>query len=338
MSSPTAGSLPFPWLEWMVENLLAGAEPEHLVAALSAQGIPPDATRTHLECVREDSCFKQAQTTRQRVRTLESLLRIRRSLELLADGQHLAERRALSADEFLRSYYAMNRPVMLPQFASTSQPVLKWNPEYLSSVMGDTPVEVMSARESDPDYEMNCETHRSSMPFADYVDLITDGHNSNDAYLVANNHFFRNQAAEPLWREIDLRCDYLDPSRQSPETVFLWLGPAGTVTPLHFDLANVLYVQVYGRKRFTLVSPLEGPYLYNRVGVYSPVDPLSPDYEAHPLYAAVRPVSCVVEPGDALFIPVTWWHHVEAIEASISISFTNFAYPNTFHCDLPAQG
>lgn len=336
MSSPTKDSLPSPWLEWMAENLIAGAQSEHIVAALSAQGVRPDVARTHLEGLRRDLTFQQAQARGQRVRMLEGLFRIRRSLELLADGESLAERQTLPADDFLRSYYAPNRPVVLRQLAATSHPVLKWTPEYLSSVIGDEPVEVMSARDSDADYEVNCETHRSWMPFADYVDLITDGRQSNDVYLVANNHFFRHHAAETLWKELDFQCDYLDPTARSPETVFLWLGSAGTVTPLHFDLANVLYVQVFGRKQFTLVSPLEGPLLYNRIGVYSPVDPLAPDYDAYPLFESVRPLRCVLEPGDALFLPVTWWHHVEAIEVSISLSFTNFAYPNTFHCDLPA--
>jgi mannose-6-phosphate isomerase-like protein (cupin superfamily) len=44
-----------------------------------------------------------------------------------------------------------------------------------------------------------------------------------------------------------------------------------------------------------------------------------------------------VGPGQALFIPVGWWHCVEALETSISMSFTNFVWPNTYtwhHPDL----
>lgn len=37
-----------------------------------------------------------------------------------------------------------------------------------------------------------------------------------------------------------------------------------------------------------------------------------------------------IGPGDALFIPVGWWHHVVSLDASCSVLFTNFAWPNDF--------
>jgi ribosomal protein L16 Arg81 hydroxylase len=38
----------------------------------------------------------------------------------------------------------------------------------------------------------------------------------------------------------------------------------------------------------------------------------------------------VLEPGQALFIPVGWWHHVRSLDVSISVSFTNFLAPNDY--------
>jgi ribosomal protein L16 Arg81 hydroxylase len=41
-------------------------------------------------------------------------------------------------------------------------------------------------------------------------------------------------------------------------------------------------------------------------------------------------LECIIGPGEAVFIPVGWWHHVEALDATIGMSFLNFAAPNDF--------
>jgi quercetin dioxygenase-like cupin family protein len=40
--------------------------------------------------------------------------------------------------------------------------------------------------------------------------------------------------------------------------------------------------------------------------------------------------SAVLQPGDAVFIPVNWWHHLRALQVSVSITFVNFRLDNTF--------
>jgi hypothetical protein len=37
-----------------------------------------------------------------------------------------------------------------------------------------------------------------------------------------------------------------------------------------------------------------------------------------------------LHPGEALFIPVGWWHHVRALDISINVSFLNFPFPNHY--------
>ncbi len=170
--------------------------------------------------------------------------------------------------------------------------------------------------------------------FSDYVRIVTAGR-SNDSYLVANNHLLERPAAAPLLRDFACDARYLTPE-PGPGSAFLWFGPAGTVTPLHHDTSNVLFVQVHGRKRFTLISPLESHCLYNDVAVYSEVDLGAPDLASYPLFARARQIQLVVEPGETLFIPVGWWHHVEALDVSISLSFTNFRWLNTFEWAHPS--
>jgi ribosomal protein L16 Arg81 hydroxylase len=220
-------------------------------------------------------------------------------------------------------------PVVLSD-VTTSWPALEaWSPHYLANVLGDEPVEVMAHRESDRQFEINSEQHKATMPFSEYVAYVVSAASSNDVYLVANNHLLERAAAAPLWEDFTIDARYLDESRTGG-LVFLWFGPAGTVTPLHHDVANVLFVQIHGRKRIRLVSPLESHCVYNDVGVYSEVDAAEPDLAAHPRFARTRPFDVVMNPGQALFLPVGWWHHVVAIDTSISLSFTNFRWPNSY--------
>ena len=38
----------------------------------------------------------------------------------------------------------------------------------------------------------------------------------------------------------------------------------------------------------------------------------------------------MLAPGEALFLPVGWWHHVRALDLSISVAFNHFTWPNDF--------
>jgi hypothetical protein len=52
----------------------------------------------------------------------------------------------------------------------------------------------------------------------------------------------------------------------------------------------------------------------------SAVDFDNPDLERFPLYRQVQFQEAILEPGDLLFIPQSWWHYLRALEPSISLS------------------
>jgi ribosomal protein L16 Arg81 hydroxylase len=105
------------------------------------------------------------------------------------------------------------------------------------------------------------------------------------------------------------------------------------VTPLHHDTSNILIAQVSGRKRYRMIPASQWHYLYNRTGVFSDVDCERPDLARHPEFRHATVIDLVVEPGEVLFMPVGWWHHVRALDVSMTVSFTNFAYPNHYSWD-----
>ncbi|MGH7387894.1 MAG: cupin-like domain-containing protein [Candidatus Rokuibacteriota bacterium] len=106
----------------------------------------------------------------------------------------------------------------------------------------------------------------------------------------------------------------------------LWFGASGTVTPLHYDMANNFFAQIRGRKRITLYSPAQAARLYPfpasaRHPHVSAVDIEAPDLARFPEFRKATALECVVGPGDLLFIPAFWWHHIRALDVTIAVSF-----------------
>lgn len=102
----------------------------------------------------------------------------------------------------------------------------------------------------------------------------------------------------------------------------VWIGNAVRVAT-HYDIPPNLAAVVAGRRRFTLFPPEQVENLYvgplDRTLAGPPVsmvDPDEPDLDRYPRFAeALRHAQVAeLEPGDVLFIPAIWWHHVRAFD------------------------
>ena len=323
------------WRRWIAENHLLGTNPETILDVLERQGLPRQAACELLSTVQLDGNLVPAGWMVQRLRKLESLLGAQQRVRSLDPEYSRVPRCAgLTRQQFLERHYAANRPVVLSDVADRWPARDRWTAQYLTAQVGAELVEVMTGRERDGRYEEHLDMHRTQMLFADYVANVEAAGPTNDFYLVANNRFFERPAAAPLLADLEFDERFLDKAA-SPRQVFFWYGPAGTVTPLHHDTSNVLLTQVRGRKRVTLVPALESHRMYNDVAVYSPVDPEAPDLERFPLYSEATAMTVTLEAGEALLIPVGWWHHVRSLDTSISVSFTAFCFPNFFEWNFP---
>ncbi|MEH6434428.1 cupin-like domain-containing protein [Massilia sp. DD77] len=110
-----------------------------------------------------------------------------------------------------------------------------------------------------------------------------------------------------------------------------WMGPAGTVTPLHADYDDNLFAQVWGSKRIFLAPPHHDEFLYpreaNALLFGSPFDPEAPDFDRFPLARQAALVELVVQPGDMLYVPAGWYHQVRSLSFSLSSNRWSRALP-----------
>ena len=103
----------------------------------------------------------------------------------------------------------------------------------------------------------------------------------------------------------------------------IWISNRSMIAT-HFDLNQNIACVVSGRRKFTVFPPDQvgnlyiGPLLRTPGGPpISCVDLRNPDYERFPRFAAALETAkeTILEPGDAIFIPVLWWHCVESLDA-----------------------
>jgi len=318
------------WQSWIQENLVRGCNPAQLaqvVADTFSMTIAQATATVSRVASAPTSARGQSDQIRQRrdwmMKALEQMQR------LSADAGRITQAPVPEFNDFIRQYYALNKPVVFKQAYKHWQ-AANWTPETLLQTVGEAEVEVQFGRESNPRFELDSVKHKKQMPFSDYHKLVMETASSNDFYMTANNAAKNAQAMAPLYQDMGNFADgYFDESLHSSRS-FIWFGPKGNYTPLHHDETNNMFLQIYGRKKYYMIPPLQTPYLYNDTAVFSPLDFRDPDFNRYPLAANVTPIEVMLEPGDTLFIPVGWWHQVQSLDVSISITMTNFNAANAF--------
>ena len=328
------------WRRWIAENLLLGNSAASIVDAMLRAGVDRAVAAQEVQAAAEHPYLTAARQVGARTKGGEASDAKLQKRDWVLECYRRAARQAgwhgqvprvprLSRQQFLDEYYALSRPVLMTGALDDWPALTRWTLPELKRRFGERMVSVQANREADPQYEQNSDRLRRDMAFGEFVDRVQEAGETNDLYITANNSGTNREALEELWEDIVPLSEYL---RDDPENRgFFWFGPKGTVTPLHHDLTNNFMAQVRGRKRVRLVAPYELARVHNDRHCYSRVDVEKPDFARFPEFRDVAVTEVEIGPGDLLFLPVGWWHHVRGLEVSITMTFTNFVFDNDFH-------
>jgi hypothetical protein len=342
------------WRVWVAEALASGATVPEVLAELVAEGVPPRLATREIDTISSvvGLLRRKQQEAHVHVQRRDQVLRLLAEAALTARAEHppwstpaaamaaapadIDRLSSIEPDTFFRHYYATSRPLVLTDTIRRWPQVATWSMAWFRERFGAVPMAVTVDRTSDPDYDRNTPAHTRTMSMAELVDRIEALGTSNDIYLVARNEALRTPPLSELLADMTDLPPFLSRDHL-PGCVSLWLGPAGTRTPLHHDTSNILFCQIHGQKRLHLCAPWERELLAGARDMYSDRDPAAPAGTPSALPGSVRVYEVTLSAGEALFLPVGWWHQVLALTPSISLSFTNFARPNRFDWYTPGS-
>ena len=230
-----------------------------------------------------------------------------------------------SIEVFHQNHFVKRQPAILSDCMTHWPALKKWsNPQYLIKVAGErlVPIEI-GMHYTDDDWSQDL------VKLEDFIrrHFLSEAVIDRKEYLAQHSLF---DQIPDLKKDISIPdyCCLTDDETSSTELqvdVKAWLGPSGTISPMHHDPKHNLLCQVFGHKRIILAAPEDTPSLYPHEDQMlfntSQIDAENLDFEAFPLTRSVKFFTITLFAGEMLYIPPTWWHYVRSLDKSFSVSF-----------------
>ncbi len=313
-----AGALGASGAGWIANELLHGERPEQIVDRLCVAGVPRGSASREVQAALDDPYLDAALLRARHARKAAALLELQYTMwRRSEESKRITEVSDLDPQRFAEEFYFANRPFVLRKGAADWPAVRKWSPAFFRDAYGSVVVEYN--RGADRYAHPSARLEKTSI--REFVDRVESTVASNDFYLTATSNMLAAGAPlASLAEDVGPLPFAQDERTNRSRALNLWFGPRGTVTPLHHDLMNIVFVQVFGTKEFILAPSFCLTLLHNRRGVYSELDPVAMGEDRLPMRCDIRWLRFTVDPGDVVFLPVGWWHWVYASTTSISVS------------------
>lgn len=226
--------------------------------------------------------------------------------------------------QFQRDHFLKSKPVLLTDCMQHWPAMKKWGQAgYLTTMAGNrtVPIEVGAHYTTD-------EWSQDLVRFEEFIErqITREAACDRIEYLAQHNLFDQVPALRQdiLVPEYCCCTETSGPSEPQPD-IKAWLGPKGTVSPMHHDPKHNLLCQVFGHKEIILAAPSDSANLYPHIDAMlqntSQVNAEHLDFEAFPLAERVRFYRFTLYTGEMLYLPPGWWHHIRSLDKSFSVSF-----------------
>lgn len=225
----------------------------------------------------------------------------------------IEKRSGLNRATFKEEYLAPRKPVVFTDLMDAWPAKEKWNIDYLIQEHGHIEVPVYSS-----DYSKAGDKYMAPdryITFGAYLRMIEEG--PTDLRMFLFN----------IFKHVPEMChDFSTPTIMDgfvDSFPFMFFGGEGAVVNMHYDidLSHVFLNQFHGRKKIILFPPEQSKNIYHQpFTVASSVDVSAPDYENYPALRKAEGYVCILEPGESIFMPSAFWHHITYLDASYSIS------------------
>jgi hypothetical protein len=227
----------------------------------------------------------------------------------------------IEPEVFRKEFYEPGVPVVIKNLSHGWPAFTKWNWDYFKGLVGDKKVPLYNNVKSDAYTPIN--TADDYKTFGEYIDMISNGPAAWRIFLFNIFDHAPQLIKDFSWPEHLMRGFI----KKYP---MLFTGGAGSITHMHYDidLSHILHTQFGGRKRVLMFPNKEQYKLYRKpFEVLSLADFSnyyeqngSPDYEKFPALKLAEGFDFILEPGDTLFMPAGYWHHMEYLESGFAMS------------------
>jgi lysine-specific demethylase 8 len=231
-----------------------------------------------------------------------------------------------SVDEFYRVYVHGSQPVAITGLTEDWSAIKRWELSYFADNFGHVRAGAYPLKDGECDVTANRRSAVANILVRDTIASIAEGRVDGGLALASLVDRFPPS----------LQCGYRVPKYCENGkflTSRIFLGPAGTLSPLHQDLPENLYVMIKASKRITIFSP-EAPVYparFSKLPNHARVDPERPDCDRFPDFTKAQPYTIDPKAEETLFLPSLWWHHLHNLEPSIAM---NFRWPTRWRVPL----
>ncbi len=227
---------------------------------------------------------------------------------------------SIEPEVFKKEFYEPGVPVVLKGLARQWPAFTKWNWDYFRQLVGHKKVPIYNNVKSDAYTPVNKADDYKL--FSEYIDMISSG---PAAWRIFLFNIFDHAP--------QLIQDFTWPDHLAKGFVkkypMLFVGGAGSITHMHLDidLSHIFHTQFGGRKRVLMFPYNEQHKLYRKPWEVLSLADFSNyyvegkiDYEKFPALKLARGLDFILEPGDTLFMPSGYWHHMEYLENGFAMS------------------